>query len=225
MHNFTTVGDELGGRNLRVQEEIPDIEAPKTPHPFFASHSFRGALKWLLSSHKFQILIVCLVVFDALLVVIEIVLDLEAVEEKIPEIVPEVFHYMSVSVLAFFILEILVKLYAFRLEFFHHKFEVFDAVIVIISFVIDVVFIARHEEFSAVGLLILLRLWRVVRIINGVIVSIKAKSEEKVGKLQEDREALLAKVNELEHQCAEKEEEIARLEKVLTYHKIVPANE
>lgn len=59
------------------------------------------------------------------------------------------------------------KVFVYRREFFHHKFEVLDGVVVVVSFILDVVLIFREHEFEAVGLLILLRLWRVARIING----------------------------------------------------------
>lgn len=79
----------------------------------------------------------------------------------------QVFHYMSIAILTFFMIEIFFKLFVFRLEFFHHKFEILDSVVVVVSFVIDIVFLLREHDFEALGLLILLRLWRVARIING----------------------------------------------------------
>lgn len=80
---------------------------------------------------------------------------------------PQVFHYMSIAILTFFMMEIFFKIFVFRLEFFHHKFEILDAIVVVVSFVLDVVLLFREHEFEALGLLILLRLWRVARIING----------------------------------------------------------
>lgn len=59
------------------------------------------------------------------------------------------------------------KIFVYGREFFHHKFEVLDGVVVIVSFILDIVLLFREHEFEAVGLLILLRLWRVARIING----------------------------------------------------------
>lgn len=59
------------------------------------------------------------------------------------------------------------KVFVYGREFFHHKFEVLDGVVVIVSFILDLVLLFREHEFEAVGLLILLRLWRVARIING----------------------------------------------------------
>lgn len=59
------------------------------------------------------------------------------------------------------------KIFAYRLEFLHHKFEVFDGIVVVVSFILDIVYISKEDAFDAMGLLILLRLWRVARIING----------------------------------------------------------
>ncbi|XP_040272025.1 voltage-gated hydrogen channel 1-like [Bufo bufo] len=223
LKHFTSVGDKQNQRQWNVDEEKqPEEEPQKTPHPFTSSYSFRDALKWLFGSHKFQIVIVCLVILDALFVLIEVLLDLELLHDKVDHIVPEIFHYLSVSVLSFFLLEIVGKLYAFRLEFFHHKFEVFDAVIVIISFIIDVVYITREDIFNAVGLLILLRLWRVARIVNGVILSVKSRAEEKIHKLKEKQETLLARVSQLEQQCTQQEQEISRLQTLLQQNNIFP---
>ncbi|KAM3937100.1 voltage-gated hydrogen channel 1 [Leptodactylus fuscus] len=224
LKHFTSVGDNQNERQWNVDDEEKQPEEPsqKTPHPFTSSYTFRDALKWLFGCHKFQIVIICLVILDALFVLIEVLLDLELLHEKVDEIVPEIFHYLSVSVLSFFLLEIAGKLYAFRLEFFHHKFEVFDAIIVIISFIIDVIYITREDIFSAVGLLILLRLWRVARIVNGVILSVKSRAEEKIHKLKEKQETLLARVSELEQQCTQQEREISRLQTLLQQNNIFP---
>lgn len=75
---------------------------------------------------------------------------------------------MSIAILTFFMMEIFFKIFVFRLEFFHHKFEILDAIVVVVSFILDVVLLFREHEFEALGLLILLRLWRVARIINGM---------------------------------------------------------
>lgn len=84
---------------------------------------------------------------------------------------PQAFHYMSFAILVFFMLEIFFKIFVFRLEFFHHKFEILDAFVVVVSFVLDLVLLFKSHHFEALGLLILLRLWRVARIINGTSVS------------------------------------------------------
>lgn len=77
------------------------------------------------------------------------------------------FHYLSLALLTFFMVELVGKLYAYRLEFFQHKFEVFDGLVVTVSFVLDIVFISNEDALDGMGFLILLRLWRVARILNG----------------------------------------------------------
>lgn len=79
----------------------------------------------------------------------------------------EVLHAMSLSIVSLFMIEISVKVIAFGLDFFKSKLEVFDAIVVIISFVLDVLSLVLEEQFAALQLLILLRLWRIVRVING----------------------------------------------------------
>lgn len=75
---------------------------------------------------------------------------------------------MSIAILTFFMIEVFFKIFVFRLEFFNHKFEILDSVIVVVSFVLDIIVLFQEHELEALGLLILLRLWRVARIINGM---------------------------------------------------------
>lgn len=79
----------------------------------------------------------------------------------------EVLHYCSIAILSIFLLEICTKLFAMGKQFFYHKFEIVDAVIVIVSFALDIAFINSEGLSSAFGLIVLLRLWRIGRIVNG----------------------------------------------------------
>lgn len=149
---------------------------------------------------------VCLVILDAIFVLVELLIDLTIIDLEHGHIAPvvslecsfpksvlgttlhspkksvtpnflqqlfcpfplhQVFHYLSLALLTFFMVELAGKLLAYRLEFFHHKFEVFDGLVVIVSFILDIVYITSKDAFDGMGLLILLRLWRVARIVNG----------------------------------------------------------
>ncbi|KAJ1093094.1 hypothetical protein NDU88_006203 [Pleurodeles waltl] len=235
LRHFTTVGDDHRKKwwqnkhhELEEHDDHEHHEAPKettveTPHPFTQAHSFRQALKWLLSSHKFQVAIICLVIIDALFVLVELLLDLEIIEPDHDHIAPRVFHYLSVSILSFFLIELFFKLYAFQGEFFHHKFEVMDAIVIVVSFILDIIYISREDVFTAVGLLILLRLWRVARIINGIIISIQTRAEERISKLKEEKKQLTDQVTQLQQQNREQEAEIQRLANLLQQNKIFPS--
>lgn len=232
LKHFTVVGDDYHTWNVNYkkweneeEEEEPaptaaegegnargaDAEAGSgsTPRP---SLDFRSRLRKLFSSHRFQVIIICLVVLDTLLVLAELFLDFKITKQ---DYAVKAFHYMSFAILAFFMLEIFFKIFVFRLEFFHHKFEIMDTVVVVVSFVIDLILLFKNHHLEALGLLILLRLWRVARIINGIIISVKTHSERQILRLKQINIQLATKIQHLEFSCSEKEQEIERLNKLL----------
>lgn len=197
------------GSNTGTDAEAGPVTEPRPPP------DFRTVLRKLFSSHRFQVVIICLVVLDALLVLAELILDLKIIQSDENDYAVEVFHYMSFAILGFFIIEVFLKIFVYRLEFFYHKFEILDAIVVVVSFVLDLVFLFKKHQFEALGLLILLRLWRVVRIINGIIISVKTHSERQILRLKHLNIQLATKIQHLEFSCSEKEQEIERLNKLL----------
>lgn len=226
LKHFTVVGDDpvqWSNDYQKWEEEEEEHGGKQTDseiklEPSRSQVSFQDVMKKLFSSHRFQIVIVCLVIVDALLVLGELLMDLKIIHPDKHHIAPKVFHYLSLSILTIFLVEVGFKIFVYGREFFHHKFEVLDGVVVIVSFILDIVLLFREHEFEAVGLLILLRLWRVARIINGIILSVKTRSEQQVSKLKQANLKLVTKVEQLEHSCAEKEREIERLNKILKQH-------
>ncbi|GAB1290135.1 Voltage-gated hydrogen channel 1 [Apodemus speciosus] len=236
LKHFTVVGDDYHTWNVNYkkweneeddEEPAPaaaegegsavggaDVEAGLAPRPR-RSLDFRSRLRKLFSCHRFQVIIICLVVLDALLVLAELLLDLKIIEPDEQDYAVTVFHYMSFAILVFFMVEIFFKIFVFRLEFFHHKFEILDAIVVVVSFVLDLVLLFKNHHFEALGLLILLRLWRVARIINGIIISVKTRSERQILRLKQINIQLATKIQHLEFSCSEKEQEIERLNKLL----------
>lgn len=71
---------------------------------------------------NYQVLVVALVVVDTIFVVTELMLDLEM--KGAPSPAPFVLHTLSLSVLALFVVEIGLKIYAYRFDFFTHKVSV-----------------------------------------------------------------------------------------------------
>lgn len=217
---FTTVGDQQ-----LVQWEDEDLHvvsedlSPATGQ-FPTALTFRDSLRRLYSSERFQVAVVCLVILDAIFVLAELLIDLAIIELEHGHIAPEIFHYLSLALLTFFMVELMGKLFAYRLEFFQHKFEVFDGVIVVISFVLDVVFIFREDAFDGMGLLILLRLWRVARIINGVLVSVKNRADQRLHKLKVSYDHLVERVTELQARTDKLEQENQKLQALLKKHNI-----
>ncbi|XP_066932726.1 voltage-gated hydrogen channel 1-like isoform X2 [Clytia hemisphaerica] len=158
---------------------------------------FRQQLSDTLHHHYFQIIICVLVLLDTAVVVTEIMVDSSRSHSKSEHLETAEFalHYVSLTILSIFMFEITLKIFAMGLKFLKHKFEIFDAIIVSVSFFLDV-FLSSGGLKDGVEFLVLLRLWRITRIINGIVVSIKARSEEKVEKAKEQVAELHEKVEE-----------------------------
>lgn len=217
---FTTVGDQ---QTLQWEDEelhVASEDLSPATGQFPTTLSFRDSLKRLYSSERFQVAVVCLVILDAIFVLAELLIDLSIIQLEHGHIAPEVFHYLSLALLTFFVVELAGKLFAYRLEFFQHKFEVFDGVVVIVSFVLDIVFVFREDAFDGMGLLILLRLWRVARIINGVLVSVKTRADQRLHKLKDSYDHLVQRVTELQARTDKLEKENQKLQALLKKHNI-----
>ncbi|KAH3885177.1 voltage-gated hydrogen channel 1-like [Dreissena polymorpha] len=181
----------------------------------------RDCLKHFFHTNKFHIFVVTFVIIDCLLVVTELLLDLNVfTKDAHHTVAPHVLHYCSIGILGLFLLEKLVQLCVFRCEFFKHKFEVFDAVVVVVSFALDVVFRDSLGPESGLGLLIVLRLWRVTRIINGVVMSVKYQAEAKVKRERRLRDACEQELMKYREYCTAQENEIEKLRGLLRKHGI-----
>ncbi|XP_016413069.1 voltage-gated hydrogen channel 1 isoform X1 [Sinocyclocheilus rhinocerous] len=220
LRHFTAVGDEQNtatqGHDEEPHDASEDLELATGQH--LGQVSFRDSLRRLYSTERFQIVVVCLVILDAIFVLCELLIDLSIIQADHHRIAPQVFHYLSLTLLTFFMVELSGKIYAYRLEFLHHKFEVFDGIVVVVSFILDIVYISKEDAFDAMGLLILLRLWRVARIINGIIMSVKNRAHHKVQKIKEINENLVHQVNELKERNTKMDQENARLRAILKQH-------
>lgn len=126
---------------------------------------------YIFYTNKFNIIVVVLVILDLFFVIVEFFLDMNIIEvfdyRGGVEFVLKILYYFSFVIFSVFIVEIFVKLYVYRLSFFRYKMEVFDVVIVIVFFIFDIIFRNKEGFESGVGLLVILRLWRVIRIFNG----------------------------------------------------------
>jgi len=130
----------------------------------------------------FHIGVIILVLVDCLFVIGELMLDFIYLSEKCDtkkgntgheeiknhklELAIELLHYGSIILLAIFVIEVLVKIYAFGKkwwDFHEKKMEWLDAIIVIVSFVIDIYFLKNPNVIAEISLLFIsFRLWRIV---------------------------------------------------------------
>lgn len=133
-----------------------------------AGITFRERVQRIIESNYFHIVVIILVLLDTVCVAGELIISLEKKEEAL-ETAENIFKYMGLTILCLFLVEILTKLIFNTHHFLKSKLEIFDGIIVIISFALDVAFL-DGEASPAIGLITLLRLWRIARIVNGKII-------------------------------------------------------
>ncbi|CAF1535710.1 unnamed protein product [Adineta ricciae] len=146
---------------------------------------------------SFHVGIIILVLLDCVLVIAELMLDFlflnnkcsrhggksDSEKKECPglELAIEILHFGSIFLLAIFVLEVLTKIYAFGRKWWNFrekKMEWVDAIIVLVSFIVDVYFAEGQNTLAEISLLFIsLRLWRIVRIINSVAQSIRSQDE------------------------------------------------
>jgi len=83
-----------------------------------------------------------------------------------------VLSLISITITTLFLIEIPLTLWSFGLEFYnpygrfpHASLHIFDAFIIVTTFVLEA--ILRGKERELAGLLIILRLWRLLKLAGG----------------------------------------------------------
>ncbi|KAF7338379.1 hypothetical protein MVEN_02063600 [Mycena venus] len=120
-----------------------------------------------------------------------------------------VLSHISLGITSVFLIEIPITLWAVGPRFYnpyggvpHAALHLFDAFIIVMTFVLEVVLKGREQELA--GLLIILRLWRLVKLVGGVSVGVgeigeqdairAAEAEEQVEALKKENAELRARL-------------------------------
>jgi uncharacterized membrane protein len=83
---------------------------------------------------------------------------------------------LFLAILAMFLLETVIKIAAFGLFFLRMGWEIFDTVVICVTCVLHVLMQHSNSSTNGLGLFIILRLWRVARILNGMVRSVRSQA-------------------------------------------------
>ncbi|KAL4068022.1 hypothetical protein J3A83DRAFT_3797783 [Scleroderma citrinum] len=186
--------------------------APPRGHRSSRLAEWRESIAWVLESPRLHQFILTLIAIDVACVVVDLGYSFLAEgcsPPEGPESPPwlEVLATISLVINTFFLLEIPLALWCFGIRFFlplssvpHSSLHLFDAIIIITTVVLE--FVLKGKERELVGLLITLRMWRIVKLVGGIAVGAGEVEEEVLKELEEtkrrleDTTAALAKARE-----------------------------
>jgi len=117
----------------------------------------------VVDTNKFQISVVCAVAVDGFLVVCGLLAAGDGLATAALAL-----HCVTIGMLCVFVIEVCIRVLALRRQFYRRRMELFDAAVVLLTIILAAVFAKDESVRSCAGLLILLRLWRVAKILNGL---------------------------------------------------------
>ncbi|KAI0807432.1 hypothetical protein C8Q74DRAFT_1362934 [Fomes fomentarius] len=110
---------------------------------------------------------------------------------------------VSLAITTFFLVEIPLSIWAIGLQNYnpfgpvpHAALHFFDAIVIVTTFVLEVVLRGRERELAS--LLIILRLWRLVKLVQGIAVGAGELDEEQAKDLAETKEQLRQALSSLQ---------------------------
>ncbi|XP_037093082.1 voltage-gated hydrogen channel 1-like [Pollicipes pollicipes] len=208
LESHQRLADELRGKiddGLVEAGPAPETRSVDDLRPYV---THRDWLLHLIHSYKYQTAVIVMVILDCICVIAELLIDLEIASSSGGTVAKEVLHSISIAILSCFLVEIVVKLYAYRVGYFRMPWEMFDAVVVIVSFALDVAFRSTVGPINGAGLIIVLRLWRVTRILSGMVMSVRRHSEHKLELEQRARHRLQRDLDESRDYCRRLEQRL-----------------
>jgi len=207
-----------GRKEIHSTEDVPLVEEKSNKFGFLGKdpdkesivHDLDKKAKWrhdlgeFLEGHRMQSIMALLLFMDVFCVVVELLISSNIIRNDTEgaKHTTEILHICSLSILSFFGLEVCLLIVSFGPSFFRHPWYVLDFVVIFASIIVDALLHSDEAE-----LLLIFRLWRVVRILHGLYTIREIDHKEKLD--------LRKQVEQLEEELEEKRSYIQTLENKL----------
>ncbi|KAK3607454.1 hypothetical protein CHS0354_015598 [Potamilus streckersoni] len=142
----------------------------------------------------------------------------QKVEDSTEQDVAGALHKASTIILGVLFLETVLKIICMGPLIVRHKFEFFDCIIVICSFVLDLVFIKGLTSYHIedfVFILTFLLPWRVIRVANSLLVSVRDHEHFHVKLIYKQKKTAISQLRQNKIKETALENYIEKLEKIL----------
>ncbi|KAK4447912.1 hypothetical protein QBC34DRAFT_381751 [Podospora aff. communis PSN243] len=166
--------------------------------------SYRARTRKFMRTKTKHYIIMAMVALDVAVILADIFVALIACDLHLPkegnwvQHTREGLHITATVFSGLFLVELLIAVWAFGVGFFKEWFHCFDAFVIVASFIIDVVTHGTLEEIGS--LIIILRLWRFVKIVDELGVSAEERTEgieSKLVALEMENESLKRRIEEM----------------------------
>jgi len=127
----------------------------------------RHSLAEMLTGVTWQFGIVILVLIEVLINLSLMLIAFHVIKDE-SHVARILLHFVGMAILAVFVFEVFLKFYAMGCEYFMtDKMEIFDAIVVLSAFAIEIMLSVMHarKAWKGFAFIIVLRLWRVFRLV------------------------------------------------------------
>jgi len=185
---------------MSEQEPLLPAHNPSSNGSNSLYYRYRSKTAHLLEHPRLHKTVIALITVDAICVLVDLAYSFLSTTCEPPggEDSPawlEVLAHISLGITTLFLVEIPLSLWAFGLQFMnpfgpvlHAGLHFFDTIIIMTTFTLEV--ILRGKERELAGLLVILRLWRLVKLVGGVAVGAGEIEEETIKALEETKSEL-----------------------------------
>mmetsp|Transcript_6463 Transcript_6463/g.10211 ORF Transcript_6463/g.10211 Transcript_6463/m.10211 type:complete len:207 (-) Transcript_6463:99-719(-) len=175
----------------------------------------RKRLRRFFHSNLFNYTLAALIVCDLCIVLTDIIFLLVYCDD-IPhhiEVVIEDLPIVSIVILGCFLMELALQMYAFGpRQWLSECLHTFDLVVTLLTFVMEIVFHGNEKVESVVGLLIVFRLWRLVRVIHVTTEALELKHETEQHAHEKNDEDLAKRFEDLQAENQKLKEELQKFQ-------------
>ncbi|KRZ79040.1 Carboxypeptidase -like protein [Trichinella papuae] len=225
--SYSTAKKERNNYLTPVEGDTSSSGATESDYQEFSSvrpnsvRNFRQTSLEIFFSNKFQVLIVFLVTLDCICLLAEVLIHLRMFElGNQSRVMICILHYFNICVLSLFFVELVLKLFIMGFTVFKHRMEMFDFIVIILSFSLSIIYGDCGRTADGAGLLISFRLWRILRIFKNVVASVKMEAQRKIRKEGRTKKALQREVCKLREYCLKQEYELQFYRLILQQNRI-----
>ncbi|KAI8054131.1 hypothetical protein BDF22DRAFT_743100 [Syncephalis plumigaleata] len=159
----------------------------------------RQKLAETLESRRTHIVVLSLVVLDLVFVLLEILISLFDRDDWEAHVAVKILGNLSLAIVCLFAVEQVLHLYAFGIRYFTSWLHLLDVCVIVGSLVAELMLKGRERE--AASLLIILRFWRVLRVMDAAALAVEMRMEKEQQEMRRQMAILKSQLEDKQNEC------------------------